>query len=61
MDWLCCNAAVPNNTGSNNPEVVSLNISSVAGNQSTVTLRLVGLQDVIIGCSDMKIVEAPPR
>ena len=56
------NAAVPNNTGSNNPEVVSLNISSVAGNQSTVYIKIGWTSRCYYWMlDDMKIVETPPH
>ena len=56
------NAAVPNNTGSNNPEVVSLNISSVAGNQATVYIKIGWTSRCYYWMlDDMKIVETPPH
>ena len=55
------NAAVPNNTGSNDPEVVSLNISSVAANQATVYIKIGWTSRCYYWMlDDMKIVEIPP-
>ena len=56
------NAAVPNNTQSSNPEVVSLNISSVAGNQSTVYIKIGWTSRCYFWMlDDMKLVETPPH
>jgi len=56
------NAAVPNHVGSNNPEVVSINISSVAANQSTVYIKIGWTSRCYYWMlDDMKIVETPPH
>jgi len=56
------NAGVPNNTQSSDPEIVSLNISSVAGNQATVYIKIGWTSRCYYWMiDDMKIVETPPN
>ena len=56
------NSGVPSNTNSLNPETVSLNISSVAGNQSTVYIKIGWTSRCYYWMiDDMKIIESPPN
>ena len=56
------NAGVPNNTQSSDPEMVSLNISSVAANQTTVYIKIGWTSRCYYWMiDDMRIVETPPN
>ena len=56
------NAGVPNNTQSSDPEIVSLNISSVAANQTTVYIKIGWTSRCYYWMiDDMRIVETPPN
>jgi hypothetical protein len=56
------NAGVPNNTQSSDPEIVSLNISSVAANQTTVYIKIGWTSRCYYWMiDDMRIVETPPH
>jgi hypothetical protein len=54
------NAGIPNNTNSLDPEILSLNISSVAANQSTVYIKIGWTSRVYFWMiDDMRIIETP--
>jgi hypothetical protein len=56
------NGGVPNNTNSSDPEIISLNISSIAGNQATVYIKIGWTSRCYYWMiDDMKIVETPPN
>ena len=56
------NAGVPNNQQSSDPEIVSLNISSVAANQTTVYIKIGWTSRCYYWMiDDMRIVETPPN
>jgi hypothetical protein len=56
------NSGISNNTQSSNPEVTSINISSVAGNQSTVYIRFGWVARCYYWMiDDIKIVETDPN
>ena len=56
------NSSISNNTQSSNPEVTSINISSVAGNQSTVYIRFGWVARCYYWMiDDIKIVETDPN
>jgi len=56
------NSGIPNNTQSSNPEYTSINISSIAGNQSTVYIRFGWVARCYYWMlDDIKIVETSPN